>query len=75
MEPRKAPSVSLVMTVFGATLFVPPLVRLASGPVRWFGIPAEVFYMFLVWLALVVGTALLSRLLPRAPAGEGDNEP
>jgi Na+/phosphate symporter len=77
MDARKLPSVSLTMTIFGALLFLPPLVLLFNGPVRWFGIPAEVLYLFVVWFGLVLGTALLSRRLPRAPspAEDGEGEP
>ncbi len=77
MEPRKLPSVAMVMTVFGAMLFMPPLVLLFNGPVRWFGIPSEVLYLFIVWFVLVAGTALISHRLPRAsvPTEDGEGEP
>ena len=77
MDARKLPSIAMVMTVFGALLFLPPLVLLFNGEMRWFGVPAEVVYLFLVWLALIVGTALLSGRLPRAarPPEDGEGEP
>ncbi|MBU1307330.1 MAG: hypothetical protein KKF33_17650 [Alphaproteobacteria bacterium] len=54
----------LALTVFGALLFVPPLVLVFNQPISHFGIPQIVIYLFTVWLLLIVGTALLSRSLP-----------
>ena len=73
MDRRKLPSAALFLTVFGAALFVPPLVLLFNGPVRLFGIPIEVIYLFAVWLGLVIATAALSAGLPRATSTQADD--
>jgi hypothetical protein len=54
----------LFLTVLGAVLILPPMVYVFSQPVAPFGIPQIVFYMFVVWLLLIVGTALLARAMP-----------
>ncbi|MDO8358642.1 MAG: hypothetical protein Q7T08_01230 [Devosia sp.] len=67
MDRRKLPSAALFVTIFGAALFLPPLVLLFNGRVRFFGAPGEVIYLFVVWLCLVIATALISARLPQAP--------
>jgi hypothetical protein len=76
MDRRKLPAAALFLTVFGALLFLPPLVGLFAGGGPLFGTPGEIVYLFAVWFGLVLGTAVLSRLLPRAPppADEGEGE-
>ncbi|WDR06893.1 hypothetical protein PSQ90_05435 [Devosia rhodophyticola] len=64
MSERKLQSAALFLTLFGAMLFMPPLVLLFNLRQRLFGIPAEVIYLFLVWLGLVLATAWFSRRLP-----------
>ncbi len=64
-ERRKLENVALVVPVFGAMLFVPPLISIFNVDTRVLGLPLVVFYLFAVWLALIAGTALLSRHLPR----------
>lgn len=73
---RKLQSAALFLTLFGAMLFMPPLVLLFNLRQRLFGIPAEVIYLFLVWLGLVLATAWFSRRLPRVSPttkAEGDS--
>lgn len=70
MDGRKLQSAALFLTIFGAMLFMPPLVLLFNVHVRVFGVPAELIYLFLVWLGLVIATARFARRLPTAPAGE-----
>ena len=67
-------SAALILTLFGAALFLPPLVLLLNGTSRVFGVPVEVIYLFTVWFGLVAGTAALSMALPRAPAPPEDGE-
>lgn len=55
----------LVLTIFGALLLVPPLVYVFNQPISHFGVPQIVIYLFLVWLVLILGTAALTRSLPR----------
>jgi hypothetical protein len=63
MDRRKLESAALFFTVFGAMLLLPPLVLLFNVRARLFGLPAEMIYLFVVWLALVGGTAWFSRRL------------
>nr|WP_314259672.1 hypothetical protein [uncultured Devosia sp.] len=59
----------LLLTVFGALLMLPPLVSVFNQSITHFGIPQIVFYLFVVWLLLIIGTALLAHAVPR------DSEP
>jgi hypothetical protein len=65
----------LVLTLLGALLLLPPLVMVFNQPVSHGGVPQIVIYLFVVWLLLIGGTALLNRALPAEPArtsGEAD---
>ena len=68
MEARKLPSAVLFLTIFGAMLIMPPLVLLFNTEARFLGVPREVIYLFLVWLALIAATAWFSRRLPHEAA-------
>ncbi|MET3925428.1 hypothetical protein [Devosia sp. 2618] len=65
----------LLLTVLGALLMMPPLVYVFDQPIFHFGIPQIVFYLFVLWLLLIIGTALLARALPNddsTDSGDGD---
>lgn len=66
---RKIVGGMFVLTAAGFLLLVPPLVHVFNHEVTVFGVPQIVFYLFGVWLALIVGTAVLTRKLQR-DAGE-----
>ena len=68
MEPRKLQSAALFLTIFGAMLIMPPLVLLFNTETRFLGVPSEVIYLFLVWLALIAVTAWFSRRMPHETA-------
>lgn len=70
MEGRKLESAALFLTIFGAILFMPPLVLLFQLHTRIFGVPAEVIYLFVVWLLLCGGTAWFAARLPQAGSGD-----
>lgn len=80
-ERRKLENAALVLPVFGAMLFVPPLVSIFTVDMRVLGFPLVVFYLFAVWLVLIAATALLSRYLPHQtssappPPATGIEEP
>lgn len=74
MDGRKLESAALFLTIFGAMLFMPPLVLLFQLHMRILGVPAEVIYLFVVWLALCVATAWFARRLPQTPSGDDDAE-
>ena len=73
MNRRKTVSAALFVTVFGAMLFLPPLLRLVHHEARLFGVPVEVVYMFAAWAALVVAAIALGKHLPdeRGEGGDG----
>lgn len=63
----------LLLTVFGAALMLPPMVYVFNQKIAIFGIPQIVFYLFVVWLLLILGTALMANIRPeRRP---DSNEP
>lgn len=70
---HKLVSAMLVLTIFGTLLLLPPLAYVFSQPISHFGLPQVVIYLFVVWLGLIVGNALLTRALPREETPtEGD---
>ncbi len=71
MERRKLTSAALVLTLLGALMFLPPLASVLQIERRVLGIPAEVIYLFLVWLLLIVGAWWLGKRLPREGEDEG----
>ena len=70
---RKLESGMLVLAAFGALLFVPPLVFVFNQRISHFGIPQIVIYLFVVWILLIIGTAVLTHYLPKhVPPDSGD---
>lgn len=73
MERRKLASAALFLTLTGALLFVPPIATVFQIQKRVFGLPAEVIYLFVCWVLLVVGAWWLGKRLPRdADAAEDE---
>jgi hypothetical protein len=65
----RARDAARVLPMLGLFLLMPPVITLFAAPLRVAGVPLIVVYLFGVWLALVLGAALLGRALqPRAPA-------
>ncbi len=62
----------LVLTLAGLLLFLPPLTHLFNHQFTLFGVPQIVVYLFGVWLALIVGTSMLTRQVPPEPGGESE---
>jgi len=71
MERRKLTSAALVLTLLGALLFMPPLASVFQIHRLVLGVPAEVIYLFAVWVLLILGAWWLSRRLPREGEDEG----
>jgi uncharacterized membrane protein len=71
MERRKLVSAALVITLFGALLFTQPIATVFELEYRILGVPAEVIYLFAVWIALVVGAWWLGHSLPHEDEEEG----
>ncbi|HYI05384.1 MAG TPA: hypothetical protein VD858_10870 [Reyranella sp.] len=70
MNRRKLNSAALALCGLGALLIMPPLVLLFNERTRLLGVPAEVIYLFLVWLVLVLGAAWFSARVPEAALRE-----
>jgi hypothetical protein len=75
-ERRKTVGGMLLLTVMGTLLMLPPAVYVFSQPHNLFGIPQIVFYLFVLWFVMIVGTALLARSAPPddddSDSSEGD---
>jgi hypothetical protein len=52
-----------------------PILSIFNAEVRLFGIPLLYLYLFLVWSAVVVLTAMISGLRPRAKTDRAPEEP
>ncbi len=63
----------LVLTLLGALLMLPPLVMVFNQPISHWGLPQTLLYLFVLWLLLIGGTAVLNHQLPRDP-GDSDSE-
>ena len=68
---RKLISAALFLTLLGSLLLLPPLANVFQLQRRFFGVPAELIYLFACWVALIGAAFWLSRKLPR----EADAEP
>lgn len=55
MNPRKLVSAALFFGILGTMLLLPPLVLVFNVEVRVLGLPAELIYLFSVWLVLILG--------------------
>ncbi len=74
-ERRKVVGGMFLLTTAGLLLLVPPLVHLFNHDFTVFGVPQIVFYLFGVWLALIVGTGVLtSWLSPERPIKGDEGE-
>jgi hypothetical protein len=70
MTVQKLQSAALFFAIFGAMLILPPLVLLFNVEMRFFGLPAEMIYLFVVWAGLAAGTAWFAYRLPHEPGQE-----
>ncbi|HQX57666.1 MAG: hypothetical protein KBF63_17565 [Rhodoferax sp.] len=72
---HKAQSAAVLLPILGLFLLFPPFVTLFTGPQRFFGVPLIVIYIFGVWFAIVVATALVVRRLgpPGATGTPGED--
>ena len=62
---QKARDGILVLTLFGALGFLPPILPFFDRPISLFGVPLIVVYVFGAWLALIALALWLSYRLPR----------
>ena len=64
----RARDAAVVLPLLGLFLLMPPVIALFATGTAMAGVPLIVVYLFGVWLALVLGAALLGRALqPRTP--------
>ena len=69
---RKTGDRAVILVVIGCLLLLPPLASIFQIDWRILGIPFTGLYLFLVWGALIVGTAFLSKRLQRNADREND---
>ena len=55
----------MVLLVVGAILVMPPVAAIFLLDGTIFGLPIPVLYIFAVWLALIIGAAILAKPLGR----------
>lgn len=60
---RNTPDAAVALPLFGLLLLMPPLISLFATGLEIGGVPLIVLYVFGVWIALIVCTALLARHL------------
>ena len=65
LSDRKISDRALILPLVGALLLLPPLAVIFQLDARVFGIPFTAFYLFVVWGALILGAALLSRQIQK----------
>ncbi len=70
---RKLISAALFLTLLGSLMLLPPLANVFQLQRRFFGVPAELIYLFVCWVALIGAAFWLSRKLPREPEAEPRN--
>lgn len=68
---RKREHAAFMLPVFGALLLLPPLIDLFGAAPRIAGIPLKIAYLFLVWIALILGAVMVSASMP----GSGKKAP
>ncbi len=69
MRNQKLRDAALLLPLVGTFLLLPTILRLMSGG-RWFAdLPSLPAFLYMAWLALIVGAGLLSRLLLKVEAG------
>jgi hypothetical protein len=69
----KLESAALLLTIAGVLLIMPPLVQLFQWQTRFFGVPIEVIYLFLIWAAMVIGARGLAQRMPPDPPPPADD--
>ncbi|RYE09737.1 MAG: hypothetical protein EOP22_07795 [Hyphomicrobiales bacterium] len=65
---------ALFLTILGTLLLLPPLANVFQLQRRFFGLPAELIYLFACWGVLIAAAFWLSRRLPREAEAEPRNE-
>lgn len=63
-DSRKREHIAFMLPVIGWLLIVPPLLTLFGVHSWLFGAPLQTVYLFAVWLTMIAGALVLSRLMP-----------
>lgn len=71
---RRLENLALVLPLFGLLLLLPPVLWVFGAPVRLFGLPVELIYVFGVCGLLIAGTALMARRLDEGERRGRDTE-
>ena len=76
-DSRRVQTAAFLLPVFGALLFVPPLLGVFNVPATIAGIPVVAIYLFSVWIGLIAMTFILTRRLGRDDdeAGKAEARP
>ncbi|HSH40792.1 MAG TPA: hypothetical protein VK973_01560 [Arenicellales bacterium] len=69
MTSRPRESAALILCL-GAALCFPPLALIFARPALLLGVPLPVFYIFGVWILLVAGAVVTTRLLPETESSD-----
>lgn len=74
---KRLRAVALLLPVFGTLMFLPPYVSIFDQPGMLWGVPVLHVYIFAIWMAGIVLTALVSRRLIAGTGGSdgGDATP
>jgi hypothetical protein len=71
---RKLISAALFLTLLAGLLVLTPLASVFQLQRWFFGMPAELIYLFVCWAALIVAAFWLSRRLPQEPEANKPSE-
>lgn len=69
VDDGRASSVAVVLPLLGLFLLMPPVITLFAHGTGVAGVPLVVIYVFGVWIALIIGAALLA---PHLDSGRAD---
>ncbi|MDH3666484.1 MAG: hypothetical protein OEN23_06095 [Paracoccaceae bacterium] len=72
---RKSRDRALILLLAGLILVTPPVGGIFHLDLKLAGVPFTLIYLFVVWAALILGTALLSRRLNSEPEAVPDETP
>lgn len=72
---RKSRDRAMILLLAGLILVTPPVGGIFQLDVKVAGVPFTLIYLFIVWAALILGTALLARRLNSEPEAVPDETP
>ena len=71
---RKTQDRALVLVLIGLALLMPPVAGVFHVEDKWFWIPGTLVYLFVVWAALILAAARLSKSLQADEDSEEDRD-